>query len=270
LFPGFHVFATRTPTLPPATHTNSLAIGTTRPLLVEAPTPYAEEQQRWTAWVKARCESGGSPLALLVTHHHPDHVGGVAQAQRELGCPVWCHELTASQLGLRADRLLRDGELLRVDGTVLHVLHTPGHAPGHLCLWDPQRQFLFAGDMVAEIGTIIVDPDDGDMGVYLQQLERLAQLEPASALPSHGRLLSQPVALLRHYISHRLGREARVLEALADLGGQAPLDALLSRAYSDKPAEVLPLARRSLLAHLAKLQAEGRVGPRGDDYALRN
>ncbi len=147
-------------------------------------------------------------------------------------------------------------ELLGLDDQ-WQVLHTPGHASDHLVLWEPVRRLMVAGDMVASEGTIVVVPPDGHMATYVSQLERLADLEPARLIPAHGRVIDAPVALLRHYIDHRLEREARVAAAL----GPAPrtLMDVTRHAYPDVPAAVHPLASYSALAHLLKLEEEGRA-----------
>jgi glyoxylase-like metal-dependent hydrolase (beta-lactamase superfamily II) len=139
------------------------------------------------------------------------------------------------------------------------VLHTPGHAPGHVCLYDADDGSLVVGDMVASVGTILVEPGDGDMRVYLQQLERLAELGARVALPAHGDPIDEPTALFRRYVAHRLMREAKVLAAVAKHPGGATAEAIVSDAYDDVPATIWPIALLSTRAHLMKLADEGRV-----------
>jgi len=262
--PGVSFFPAVTPTLPPATHTNSYAIGDREVLLVEPATPHDDERRAWLDWARSFSSQGRRLVGILLTHHHPDHAGGASFFADELGLPLWAHRETASRLpALSITRHLDEGEEILLDGampTKLAVLHTPGHAPGHLCLFDEETGTVIVGDMVASVGTIIVDPVDGDMIAYLDQLERLANLGATVALPAHGEPIDAPSVLFRHYIKHRLGREAKVVAALATFGPKgASAEALVPVVYSDTPAFLWPLAQQSLLAHLVKLEREGRV-----------
>src|SRR5271163_4490276 len=104
------VFPARTPTLPPATHTNSYALGARDVLLVEPATPYADEQRAWLAWARSLRASGRRLVAIALTHHHADHIGGAGVFARELGLPIWAHPATAKRVTVPVARLLEDGD----------------------------------------------------------------------------------------------------------------------------------------------------------------
>jgi len=265
--PCIELLPVRTPTLPPATHTNTFLVGTGRAVLVEPATPYEEEQDAMVEWVHGATARGIEVFAILATHHHPDHVGGANALRDRLGLPLWAHSMTARRLeGLvEIDRLIEEGERIELEGphdTALTAVHTPGHAPGHLCFIDEASNIMIAGDMVASVGTIIVEPTDGDMILYLESLRRMAALEPAALLPAHGDVIEDPQSILSFYIAHRLMREGKVLEALSAHEGDAAPSDLVARAYDDTPETLWPLALGSLEAHLIKLEREGRIGTR--------
>jgi glyoxylase-like metal-dependent hydrolase (beta-lactamase superfamily II) len=276
LWRGTSLFAARTPTLPPATDTNSYALGARDVVLVEPATPYADEQRAWIEWARALPSMGRKPLAIVATHHHPDHVGGVDVLVRELALPLWAHAETARRIEVPVARPLADGDAIVLEGPTAEtwrVLHTPGHAQGHVCLWNEDERTLVVGDMVASVGTILIAPDDGDMRVYLEQLERLARLDARIALPAHGDPIDEPTALFRRYIAHRTMREAKVLAAVAKSGPEGRTAAeIVPDAYDDVGVSVWPIAWLSVRAHLVKLAADGRVradGGPGDDATVR-
>ncbi len=224
------MLATRTPTLPPATHTNSYALGSRDVVLVEPATPYEDEQREWIAWARALASAGRNLVAIVATHHHIDHVGGIDVLAKELALPIWAHADTASQIDMPVARMLADGDAIVLDGPApetWRVLHTPGHAWGHVCLWNEDDRAVVGGDMVASVGTILIAPGDGDMRIYLEQLERLAGLDATLALPAHGEPIDEPSALFKHYVAHRLKREAKIV---APVGAASVVDARRARA----------------------------------------
>ncbi len=268
--PWIRRFAVRTPTLPPATHTNTYVVGEESVVVVDPASPWSEEQAALDAWL----EEVGLPIAgILLTHHHLDHVSGATHLAERVGAPIYAHPVTAALLKDRlvVSRTVEEGDRLPFGPAGLLALHTPGHAPGHLVYVDEPSRTIVAGDMVASVGTIIVDPPEGDMRLYLASLARLRTLAPRRLLPSHGEPVEGPEAadgLLAFYIAHRMQREGRVVEALAL--GDALVEDLVPRAYPDVSPHLYPLAARSLLAHLIKLRDEGRAGERDGVWSTKN
>jgi Beta-lactamase associated winged helix domain len=114
--------------------------------------------------------------------------------------------------------------------------------------------------------TVVINPPDGDMQAYLQALAGLQQMDLQWLAPGHGFLVAQPQAVIAALIAHRLKREAKVLAALRTEA--EPLDRLVLRAYDDVGPALHGVAQRSLLAHLLKLQAEGKARESGGCWSL--
>ena len=253
--PGIRVLALRTPTLPPAAHTNVYLVGPEAgPVAVVDPgSPYPEEQA-----ILDRVLAASPPAAVLLTHHHGDHVGGAMALAERWSVPIAAHPATARRLAGRVavNQTIEDGET--VYGAI--AIGTPGHAEGHLCY--AVGDAIIAGDMVAGVGTILIDPSEGDMALYLASLERLLARPQRTLLPAHGPAIVDGHGKLREYLAHRRWRESKVAAALGDT--PRPLAELVAEAYSDTPRALWVLAERSLLAHLVKLARERRAVDAGD------
>lgn len=266
----------RTPTLPPATHTNCYIVGHERLVVIDPATYDEAERVLLLAHFERALRRGAHFEAVILTHHHADHVGAASFAAAQLGVPILAHPLTQELLHGRVavDELLDEGDRLDLghDETgepfFLEVLHTPGHAPGHLVLADIRRSGhgLIVGDMVAAVGTIIVDPDEGDMAEYIAQLRRLRARPEGVVYPAHGPPIAAGRAKLDAYIAHRLEREEKIASALRSQRGPASARDLLPVAYADTPRAVWSLAERSCLAHLLKLVADGRAACIDGDF----
>jgi glyoxylase-like metal-dependent hydrolase (beta-lactamase superfamily II)/8-oxo-dGTP pyrophosphatase MutT (NUDIX family) len=261
-----HPMATRP--LPPARHTNAYLVGERELALVDPGSGEPEALRELFALTDHLASEGRRVTMVVVTHHHPDHIGGVAACRERLGARVVGHRLLAEHLPL--DVVVKDGDWLPLapglgDWT-LQVLETPGHTRDSISLWHRSRRALFVGDLLpGGAGTVVIDPPDGDMSDYLASLERCAAMEPAMLWPAHGSPSGAAVRRIRALIEHRLLRERRVLAALSR--EPLALEALLPRVYDDTPRELWGWAERSLLAHLEKLAREGRARVEGGQWA---
>lgn len=262
---GVFMAPLRTPTLPPATHTNAWLVEAGGGLAVVDPgSPEPAEQARLERLLDALAAEGLAPSEIWLTHHHGDHVGGAAALAASRGLPVRAHALTLGRL-----RLGRAEVRPVADGDILHgrwrALFTPGHAPGHLCFLDERTRALLAGDMVSTVSTVVIDPPEGDMAEYLRQLRRLRDLAPRTLYPAHGGPAPSAVLELDRYLEHRRARADKVLAALS-AGGE--LSEVTRAAYADTPAAMLPVAERSCLATLVMLEAQGRARREGGAWRL--
>jgi len=212
----------------------------------------------------------GRVVQVLVTHTHRDHSPGAGALAAATGAPVYGRRAAHPEWqdpDFAPARELRHGERLPLaPGVTLRVIHTPGHASNHLCYLLEEEKTLFTGDHVMQGSTVVINPPDGDMAAYLGALQALLAEDLDWLAPGHGFLVAQPHAVLRALIAHRLKREAKVQAALPPTQPEG-LDALVARVYDDVPAALHGVARRSLLAHLQKLQAEGRAVQAGEGWS---
>jgi ribonuclease/clavin/mitogillin len=268
--PNYICFPLRTPTKPPATHTNCYLIYTSSEILVIDPgSPYEDEQQALAEAADELIAGGRSVREIVLTHVHPDHVAGVNALNDHLETkygsrvPVAAHRQTAESLKHQfpVDRFIEDDEVLTLEGEPsinLRAMHTPGHARGHLCFHDEQNGALISGDNVVGFGSVLIDPADGNMAEYLASLHRMRALPNVTVLlPGHGPAVANPYEKLDEYIRHRLEREANILNAVRE-GASTPAE-VVARVYTDVSPKAHAMAERAVLAHLAKLEADGLV-----------
>lgn len=258
---GLFLAPVRTPTIPPATHTNVWipALPGGALAAVDPGSPDPEEQAKLEAVLGDLAADGLTLREIWLTHAHPDHVGGAAALRAaHPGAVLRAHPDAAARLpgGLGPVVPLADGDLL---GGRWRALHTPGHALGHVAFLDEATGALLAGDLASTLSTIVIDPPEGDMAEYLRSLARVRDLAPRSLYPAHGAATQGAAAKLDALLAHRREREAKVAAALAALGGPGTLEEITARAYDDTPAEAHPIAARSCLASLEKLSREGRA-----------
>jgi glyoxylase-like metal-dependent hydrolase (beta-lactamase superfamily II)/ADP-ribose pyrophosphatase YjhB (NUDIX family) len=257
---GFFLAALRTPTLPPATHTNAWLVPDRGGLAVVDPgATDPAEQERLLALLDEHAAEGRAPRAVWLTHAHPDHVGAVAAVVERWRIPVRAHPLAADRVPAPIEPLGEGDRLGR-----FRVHFTPGHAREHLVFHDAETGALLCGDMVSTLSTIVIDPPEGDMAEYLGQLSRLVALGPRTLYPAHGPPVPEGAGLLRETIAHRHAREEMVVAALGEPG---TLDEITARAYADTPAFLHPVAARSCLASLLKLRGEGRAREDGGAWS---
>lgn len=206
-------------------------------------------------------ETGGSIEAVLVTHTHADHSPAAAMLAERTGAITMgrpAPEDGKQDSTFRPDRVLNDGEVLHVGSDALRVLHTPGHASNHVCFMWEESGLLFTGDHLMQGSTVVIAPPDGDMSEYLASLERLTNEPVVRLAPGHGGIVEDAKAEISRVIAHRLRRETKVFEKLAAVG-DATVHALVASVYDDVDPRLHELAKCSLLAHLIKLERDGRV-----------
>jgi glyoxylase-like metal-dependent hydrolase (beta-lactamase superfamily II) len=213
--------------------------------------------------------AGQTVSHILVTHTHRDHAPLARPLSQVTGAPVLAaapdtrpHDTAVAieeddDDDFRPDRILTDGEVVTGDGWTLETMATPGHASNHLAFVLREENALFSGDHVMGWSTTVVAPPDGDMVAYMKSLEAVIARDFTTLWPTHGAPITDPGPFLRAYRDHRLAREAQILARLT--AGDRTVAAMVPVLYASVDERLWPAASLSVLAHLLKLVAEGRV-----------
>lgn len=219
---------------------------------------------------------------IVLTHAHPDHIGGVNQVRAHYGdIPVYKTpwpkdsdlagpggDLSPSPIAdpdALADgplETLSHGDTVETEGARLRAIYTPGHAPDHLCFLLEEEQNLFSGDNVLGVGTTVIPANSGDLGDYMDSLERVLEEAPHHIYPAHGPRITNGPDKIREYLEHRRARERQVIEAVQ--AGDSDAMSMVKRIYVGYPEELHSAAAQSVTSHLKKLERDGVVRAVGE------
>ena len=255
LLPGVRRFVAPNPSMMTGPGTNTYLLGE-REIAVLDPGPRIEAHLD-----HIQGDAGGTIRWILVTHTHPDHSPGARVLAERTGAELLGRPAPddgPQDKTFVPDRVLEDGDTLTTDEFVLEAVHTPGHASNHLCYLHAGSNWLFTGDHVIDGSTVVINPPDGNMRQYIESLRRVLNLGIDAIVPGHGEVVKDHERLVNWIIEHRLEREAKVLAALQANPGLSP-HGLVPHVYQDVPEHLYGLAERSLLAHLIKLEEDGRA-----------
>ena len=228
--------------------------------------------------IKARLDyiqqMGNPPIkAVIITHRHPDHMGGASAIHKATGGPILTapdekEPVDAKLEGAKVDRVVQDGETVDLGDMTLEFIHAPGHTLGSLGVFIREKKALFTGDNVMGAGTSVINPGEGDIALYLQTMEKFLGYGPDYIYPGHGPVVSDPKAKLQDLINHRKEREEQIVALLQE--GPRTVEDLLRAIYDELEERIHDMARNQIRSHLAKLEKEGRVVVMGEDtYRLQ-
>jgi glyoxylase-like metal-dependent hydrolase (beta-lactamase superfamily II) len=260
--------------------TNTYLVGSTSLAVIDAG-PDSDEHR--ASILKA---AGPRPITyILSTHAHRDHVDGVARLKAATGAVVAAYprDPNASRVALenspsgrffvdydfKPDIALKGGDVVESAEWALTAIHTPGHAPDHLCFALEGRRVVFSGDHVMAWNTTVIAPPEGRMADYVASLEILLDRDDDVFLPGHGGRLDAPQRTVRAYLLHRNWRERSVLDALT--AGATTIRRIVPRVYRDLAPQLIPAATLSVQAHVEYLIEKGLVAsdlPLTPDRAL--
>lgn len=262
LYPGIQRIVANNPG--PFTYkgTNTYIVGKGTELALIDPGP--EDDAHFNAIMAA---IGSNRLtAILVTHTHRDHVDGLPRLQKATGARTGGFGRTSKARGTRTtspsgtefvdedfkpDIALEDGSSYQGEGFALSALHTPGHAPDHLCFALDGTSLLFSGDHVMSWNTSVVAPPEGNMAAYMRSLDKLLGRSDEAFLPGHGGRLYQPQRVVKAFIVHRQMRERAILDCIK--GGHATISEIVPIVYRGLDSRLLKAASLSVAAHVEHL-----------------
>lgn len=250
----------KTDTVPPYTSTNTVFLGRQSFFIIDPATKDTQHQEILRQYIETRLGYGERALAILLTHHHGDHLGAVSFLQEKFNLALWAHSSVSELTELSVDNSLDEGDdLIFDDNKKIKVFHTPGHAESHLVFLDSSFGCLVAGDMITDRGTILIPPNSGSLKIYLENLERLCHLSMKAIIPAHGQIITkQPQKFLLNAMKHRYERILQIWQVLEKNEQEMDGTEITNAVYKKElPDNMLFFAQLSVESSLHWLKEQG-------------
>ena len=167
----------------------------------------------------------------------------------------------------KVGRAVRDGETLSLGDMTLEFIHAPGHTYGSLAVFIRESRALFTGDTIMGIGTSVVNPGEGEIGLFLQTMDKFLRYNPSVIYPGQGPIVKDPRVKINELIQHRKEREQQIVDLLKK--GPQTVDQIVGALYTGLSERLMNLAKNQVKSHLIKLQNEVRVVASGETYRLK-
>jgi glyoxylase-like metal-dependent hydrolase (beta-lactamase superfamily II) len=197
---------------------------------------------------------------IINTHEHPDHFYGNKRIKEFTNAKVSAHKWASHMIG-GVDILLEDGDIIDLGTSRLRIIHTPGHSPGHVCIYEEEGRILFSGDHVLGNSTTYIG-SGGDMTDYIDSLYKLLDFEMRAIFPAHGKIVNNPHERIKGEIEHKKQREREILELLNS--GFNSIGQLTKELYKFQNPFLIEATRE----YLKKLKKEGRIISKGDKFFI--
>ena len=247
-------------------HVEVILIGDGSYILFDA--GYPECIPEMLSWVEAH--AGDALQKLVLTHHHYDHSGGAKAVCNKFGVSAYAHPLEIRFLEEKQQDLpvspIKEGEFVELGEMRFEAILTPGHSPGHLSFWWKEERILLGGDNILLPSTTAVTAPKGNLGDYLDSLEKVKKLAPRLIYPGHGPVIEDPIGRIDELIEHRKMRDSQYLEALSE--GHDTAVKIAEQIYQDLPEQQRELGARVIELHLDRFVKSGEIACADGRYSL--
>ncbi len=268
--PSGQVLALKTVTIPPYITTNTTLLGEKDFIIVDPATTDETDRDFLIQIVQERLNLGHQCLGSYLTHHHGDHIAAAPVLKQKFGIPIFAYLHAEASYPFAIDHALKHEQMIPIDKKPVKIFYTPGHASTHVVFYEPTDQTLIAGDMITDLGTILIPPEEGSLKIYLESLLKLCDLPLKHVVPAHGNVIKKdPKKFLLRSVSHRYQRIIGILQVLAKSKAELDIGAITKAIYHGSiDPSLLVFAEVSVMSSLTYLEDKHAVKKNGNAWLL--